>query len=67
LAILPSVPMIALAFGRDVELRPHATDPAMGRLVCMVFVDGTDAGLEMLKKGLAWVYERHLTEATAPM
>jgi endonuclease YncB( thermonuclease family) len=29
----------------------------MGRLVCMVLVDGTDAGLEMLKKGLAWVYD----------
>ena len=34
------------------------------RLVCMVFVDGKDAGLKLLKQGLAWAYEHYLPEAT---
>jgi micrococcal nuclease len=30
-----------------------------------VYVDGTDAGLQMLQQGLAWCYARYLPEAAA--
>jgi endonuclease YncB( thermonuclease family) len=43
--------MSALVFGKDVELRFHTVN-RYSRLVCMVFVDGTDAGLELIKEGL---------------
>jgi len=36
--------MSELAFGKNVELRPHAVD-RYGRTVAQVFVDGRDAGL----------------------
>jgi endonuclease YncB( thermonuclease family) len=42
--------MSALTFGRNVELRPHAIDH-YGRTVAMVFVDGRDVGLELIKAG----------------
>jgi endonuclease YncB( thermonuclease family) len=48
--------MNELVFGKNVELRPHAVD-RYDRTVVQVFVDGRDAGLELLKQGLAWVYE----------
>jgi endonuclease YncB( thermonuclease family) len=48
--------MSALVFGKDVELHPHAID-RYGRTVAMVFVDGRDVGLELIKAGLAWAYE----------
>ena len=55
--------MSALVFGKDVELHPHAID-RYGRTVAMVFVDGRDVGLELIKQGLAWVYEYYLPEAS---
>jgi endonuclease YncB( thermonuclease family) len=55
--------MSALVFGKDVELRFHTVD-RYGRLVCMVFVDGTDAGLELIKEGFAWAYAKYLPEAS---
>jgi endonuclease YncB( thermonuclease family) len=55
--------MSRLVFGRQVELRPHTWD-RYGRLVALVMVDGTDAGLELVKQGLAWAYERYLPEAS---
>jgi len=30
----------------------------------MVFVDGTDAGLELIKEGFAWAYAKYLPEAS---
>jgi endonuclease YncB( thermonuclease family) len=54
--------MSALVFGKDVELRPHTVD-RYGRLVAVVYVDGQDAGLELLKQGLCWVYEKYVREA----
>ncbi|MGA8658341.1 MAG: thermonuclease family protein [Chthoniobacterales bacterium] len=51
-----------LVFGKKVELRPFATDQH-GRLVCLVFVEGKDAGLEMLKQGFAWTYSHDFPEA----
>lgn len=56
--------MARLVFGREVELRPHVWD-RYGRLVAMVIVDHTDAGLELVKQGLAWAYWRYLPEASA--
>jgi endonuclease YncB( thermonuclease family) len=55
--------MSVLVFGKDVELRFHTVD-RYGRLVCMVFVDGTDAGLELIKEGFAWAYAKYLPEAS---
>jgi endonuclease YncB( thermonuclease family) len=55
--------MSALVFGKDVELRPHAID-RYGRTVAMLFVDGRDAGLELIRAGLAWAYEHYLPEAS---
>jgi endonuclease YncB( thermonuclease family) len=55
--------MGALVFGKDVELRPHAID-RYGRTVAMVFGDGRDVGLELVKAGLAWAYEHYLPEAS---
>ena len=55
--------MSTLVFGKDVELRPHAID-RYGRTVAMVFVDGRDVGLELIKTGLAWAYEHYLPEAS---
>jgi len=49
--------MSALVFGKDMELRPHTID-RYGRLVAMVLVGNQDAGLELLKQGLCWVYEK---------
>jgi micrococcal nuclease len=56
--------MSELVFGKDVDLRPHAID-RYGRTVAQVAVDGKDVGLEMVRQGLSWVYERYITEASA--
>jgi endonuclease YncB( thermonuclease family) len=55
--------MSSLVFGKDVELRFYTVD-RYGRLVCMVFVDGQDAGLELIKEGFAWAYAKYLPEAS---
>ena len=55
--------MSTLVFGKDVELRPHAID-RYGRTVAMVFVDGRDVGLELIKAELAWAYAYYLPEAS---
>jgi endonuclease YncB( thermonuclease family) len=54
--------MSELAFGKDVKLRPHTVD-RYGRLVARVIIDNQDAGLELLKEGLCWVYEKYVNEA----
>jgi len=51
-----------LVFGKDVKLRPHAID-RYGHLVARVIIDNQDAGLELLKQGLCWVYEKYIGEA----
>jgi endonuclease YncB( thermonuclease family) len=58
--------MSELVFGKDVELRPHSID-RYGRLAATVYVDGIDAGPELLKAGLAWPYEGYLVEASQPV
>jgi endonuclease YncB( thermonuclease family) len=51
-----------LVFGKDVKLRPHTFD-RYGRLIARVIIDNQDAGLELLKQGLCWVYEKYVGEA----
>ena len=55
--------MSELAFGKEIELRKHAID-RYGRTIAQVFVDEKDVGLEMLRQGFAWVYDRYITEAS---
>lgn len=55
--------MSGLVFGKDVKLRPHTID-RHGRLVARVLVDNQDVGLELLKQGLCWVYEKYVGEAS---
>jgi endonuclease YncB( thermonuclease family) len=55
--------MSELVFGKDIDLRLHAID-RYGRAVGQVAVDGKDVGAEMLRQGLAWVYERCINEAS---
>src|SRR6516164_1351748 len=54
--------MSELVFGKDVKLLPHTID-RYGRLVARVIIDNQDAGLELLKQGLCWVYEKYVGEA----
>jgi endonuclease YncB( thermonuclease family) len=54
--------MSELVFDKDVELLPHSID-RYGRLVARVIVEGQDAGLELLKQGLCWVYNRYIGQA----
>src|SRR5215469_6348619 len=54
--------MSELVFDKDVELLPHSVD-RYGRLVARVIVDGQDAGLELLKAGLGWAYDKYIGRA----
>ena len=56
--------MSNLLIGKNVAVRPHTID-RYGRLVGFVDVEGADAGLQMLRQGLAWCYARYLPEAAA--
>jgi endonuclease YncB( thermonuclease family) len=55
--------MSDLVFGKDIAIYPHTID-RYGRTVAIVYVDGVDAGLQLLRQGLAWTYTRYLPEAT---
>src|ERR1700730_7815037 len=55
--------MSEMVFGKEIDLRPHALD-RYGRTVAQVGVDGKDVGLEMVRRGMAWVYELYITEAS---
>jgi endonuclease YncB( thermonuclease family) len=55
--------MSELVFGKDVKLRPHTID-SDGRVVARVLIDNQDAGLELLRRGLCWVYEKYVGEAS---
>jgi hypothetical protein len=55
--------MSDLVFGEEVELRPHSID-RYGRTVAQVIIDGNDVGIEMLRQGLVWVYDRYIAEAS---
>ena len=58
--------MSELIYGKEIALYPHAID-RYGRTVGVVYVDGIDAGLELLRQGLCWVYTKYLPEAVADL
>jgi micrococcal nuclease len=47
-----------LVFGRNVQVDVSTRD-RYGREIGQVLVNGTDANLEQVKRGLAWVYRRY--------
>lgn len=47
-----------LVFGREVTIDSSKRDK-YGRIVGRVSVDGTDANLEQIKRGMAWHYKRY--------
>jgi micrococcal nuclease len=49
---------------KEIAAYPHAID-RYGRTVAILYVDGIDAGLELLRQGLCWVYTKYLPEADA--
>ena len=53
--------MSGLVFGKTVYL-PEAKIDKYGRTVSRVLVGDTDAGLEMIKAGMAWHYKKHEIE-----
>ena len=48
----------SLVFGKDVRVKYKSRDK-YGRILGMVFADGKDVNLEILKAGLAWHYKRY--------
>jgi endonuclease YncB( thermonuclease family) len=50
--------------GYEIPPERVVTTTGSSRLVCMMFVDGTDAGLELIKEGFAWAYAKYLPEAS---
>lgn len=52
-----------MAFGKNVEVKEQNTD-GYGRIVGVVFVDGKNLNLELLKAGLAWHYKQFSTDKT---
>jgi endonuclease YncB( thermonuclease family) len=50
-----------LAYGKQVRVETFDTDK-YGRTVGKVWVNGKDANLEQVKRGMAWVYEKYATE-----
>jgi hypothetical protein len=59
-----SLPMSELVFGREVELHTHGLD-RYRRTLAVIFVHGIDANLEQVRSGMAWVYERYVSQAGA--
>jgi endonuclease YncB( thermonuclease family) len=51
----------ALVFGKQVRIEVADTDK-YGRTVGKVWVNGQDANLEQVKRGMAWVYEKYAQE-----
>jgi len=49
--------------GRLAALEPIDIDQ-YGRLIAIVYTDGRDVGLELLKRGYAWPYVKYLHEST---
>lgn len=50
-----------LVFRKKVEANCSKTDK-YGRKICRVYIDGLDAGLELLNRGLAWHYKEYAKE-----
>lgn len=50
-----------LAYGKQVRVEVYDTDK-YGRKVGKVWVNGQDANLEQVKRGMAWVYEKYASD-----
>lgn len=50
--------------GRQVRVRADATD-RYGRVLGVIFVDGRDANLEMVRAGMAWHYTQYQRDQSA--
>lgn len=51
----------ALCFNREAEINPLTTD-RYGRTVARVHCEDTDANAEQLRRGMAWVYDKYVTD-----
>lgn len=51
----------ALVYGQQVRMEVADTDKC-GRTVGKVWINGTDANLEQVKRGMDWVYEKYVNE-----
>lgn len=52
-----------LCHGKPAIVRPRTTD-RYGRTVARVECDGTDASAEQVRAGMAWVFDRYVTDRT---
>lgn len=50
-----------MCFGKAVEVSPRTLD-RYGRTVARVRCDGVDANAEQVRSGMAWVYDRYVTD-----
>ncbi len=50
-----------LCFGKQAEIIPQARD-RYGRTVARVRCDGIDANAEQVRRGMAWVFDRYVTD-----
>lgn len=50
-----------LCFGKQAEIATHGLD-RYGRSIGRVSCDGTDANAEQVRRGLAWVYDKYVTD-----
>lgn len=52
-----------LCFGKQAEITTHGLD-RYGRSIGRVSCEGTDANAEQVRRGLAWVYDKYVTDRT---
>jgi micrococcal nuclease len=50
-----------LCFGKQAEVVPQSSD-RYGRTVARVRCDGIDANAEQVRRGMAWVFDRYVTD-----
>ncbi|WP_349817086.1 thermonuclease family protein [Acidovorax sp. SUPP1855] len=58
--------LAALCFQQRAQIAPRTTD-RYGRLVADVACQGQDAGGELVRSGMAWVYKRYAAKRDAPL
>ena len=50
-----------LCFGKQAEVAPQKTD-RYGRMIARVRCDGQDASEQLVRSGMAWVFDRYVTD-----
>jgi endonuclease YncB( thermonuclease family) len=53
-----------MCFGKPVTLDRQKKPDRYGRTIARVNCDGTDANAEQVRRGMAWVYDAHVTDRT---